>query len=40
MKFKPTEPWRFLDEFRGKEFDGKWPNVKRNVPYLMPEISR
>ena len=28
MKFKPTEPWRFLDEFRGKEFDGEWPNVK------------
>ncbi len=29
MKFKATEPWRFLDEFRGKEFEGKWPNIKK-----------
>ena len=28
MKFKPTEPWKFLDEFRGKEFDGEWPDIK------------
>lgn len=28
MKFKETQPWKFLDEFRGKEFDGAWPNVK------------
>ena len=21
-------PWAFLDEFRGKEFEGKWPTVK------------
>ena len=29
MKFKATEPWRFLDEFRGKEFEGEWPNIKK-----------
>ncbi len=28
MKFKPSEPWRFLDAYRGKEFQGEWPNVK------------
>ena len=28
MKFTPTQPWRFLDEFRGKEFTGQWPNIK------------
>ena len=28
MKFKPTQPWAFLDEFRGKEFNGQWPNIK------------
>ncbi len=28
MKFKPTEPWRFLDEYRGRLFDGQWPNIK------------
>ena len=28
MKFRPTEPWRFLDEYRGKEFEGEWPSVK------------
>ena len=22
------QPWNFLDEYRGKEFEGKWPNVK------------
>lgn len=28
MKFKETKPWAFLDEFRGKEFEGQWPNIK------------
>ena len=28
MKFKETQPWKFLDEFRGKEFEGPWPNIK------------
>ena len=22
------QPWNFLDEYRGKEFEGRWPNVK------------
>lgn len=22
------QPWKFLDEYRGKEFEGRWPNVK------------
>ena len=28
MKFKETQPWKFLDEFRGKEFEGQWPDIK------------
>ncbi len=28
MKFKETQPWKFLDEFRGKEFEGEWPDIK------------
>ena len=22
------KPWSFLDEYRGMEFEGRWPNVK------------
>ena len=29
MKFKETQPWKFLDDFRGKEFSGQWPNIKQ-----------
>ena len=28
MKFKETQPWKFLDEYRGREFNGTWPNIK------------
>ena len=28
MKFRETQPWKFLDDFRGKEFEGTWPDIK------------
>lgn len=28
-KEKKILPWAFLDEFRGKEFEGQWPTVKQ-----------
>ncbi len=27
MSKQNPEPWRFLDEYRGKEFDGEWPTI-------------
>ena len=27
MSKKDLEPWRFLDDYRGKEFDGEWPTI-------------
>ena len=29
MKKENELPWAFMDQFRGKEFTGEWPNIRQ-----------